>query len=269
MMANLRLNVAPVIGTTVAALLLACALPARAAFIQLTQDRILAASTSAQSMGAGPAPDNQRETSSALGSFDRALYSSSAAQAPPPNQGSSGGTASASQYAHYNPTAVNARMDLDVHAFHSGGSSTAGSETNWRTTFRVDTPTEFHLSGRVFLRDFGNLGTAGFNSWSFFFSGRPDAGGETVTFFGDGGGGPFVGADRPLDIRGMLQPGHVYTLGGLLTAGKSTEGGVGLDKRVTGFIDANLFFVPEPSGAAVLALAAGAAVLPRRRRRAV
>jgi hypothetical protein len=268
MMANPRLNV-PVIGTTVASLLLACAPPARAAFIQLTQERILVASTTAQAGGSSAAPDNQRETSSALGQFGRNFYASSFASAPPPGLDRSWGTTAASYFAHYNPTAINAGMDLEVSARHSGGSSTAAGETNWRTTFRVDTPTEFHLTGEVVLHDLGNLGSPGFNSWSFFFSGVPDAGGETVTFYGDGGGGPFTGADRDLDIRGTLQPGYVYTLGGLLTASKATDGGVGLEKRVTGHIDADLFFVPEPSGGAVLAMAAGAIVLPRRRRPAV
>jgi hypothetical protein len=245
-------------------MLLACALPARAAYLQLTQDRILVAHTTA-----GPTPvgttdeDNQRESSPALGSFNRAFSASSRFEAPPPSQNSSGATATASQVVNYNPTAINARLDLGVHAFHSGGASSAESQTNWRTAFRVDQPTDFHLVGDVLLQDFGNLGTAGFNSWSVSLIGAPDAGGEADFIYGNGGGGPFAGADQDIDVRGTLRPGYVYTFAALLTASKATEGGVGIDKRVTGRTDINLFFVPEPSAAAVLAL--GATLLLRRR----
>ena len=248
-----------VVATAVMVVTFVSATGARAAYIQLTQDRVLIAHTTA---GSSPIPttdgDNQRETSSALGSFNRAFSASSTYEAPPPSQGTSGATALASQVVNYNPTAINARLDLDIHAWHRGGASSAESWTDWRTTFRVDQPTDFHLVGDVLLRDFGNLGTPGLNSWFVSLIGSADA------HYVNGGAGPFWGADQDIDIRGTLRPGYVYTFSAQLTAFKATEGGIGLEKRVTGHADVNLFFVPEPSGAAALAL--GATLLLRRRR---
>lgn len=258
-------RITAVAALTSALLVVGYAPAASAAIIHLTQERLLVAHTTA-----GPSPlspthdDNQRETSPALGSFNRDLSASSTYQAPPPSQNGSWGTASVSQVVNYNPTAINARLDLAIRAWHAGGASSAEGQTNWRTTFRVDQPTDVHLVGEVVLRDFGNLGTTGSNSWSVFLTGAPDAGGEIHHVYGDGGGGPFAGADRDLDVRDTLRPGYVYTFGALLTAAKATEGGVGLDKRVTGHADVNLFLVPEPSAAAALLL--GATLMLRRRR---
>ena len=249
------------IATPVAAVLLACATSARAAYIQLTQERLLTAHTTAQ----GRDEDNQRESSAALGSFNRAFYASSTFEAPPPGREASWGTALASQVVNYNPTAINARLDLDVHAWHQLGTSTAEAWTDWRTTFRVDQPTDFHLVGDVLLRDFGNLGTTGSNGWGVSLSGSPDdAGAGPHLIYADGRFGPFAGGDQDIDIRGTLRPGYVYTFYAGLMSFKSTEGGIGLDKRVTGHADVNLFFVPEPSAAALLAL--GATMVLRRRR---
>ena len=250
-----RLIVAGVVASTV----LGFAAAAPAAYLQLTQDRVLTAHATASSLGSGSSADDPKtETSNALGSFDRSLTAS--ARVPRfnfPNEFAQAG-ASASQAVTYGPESIGGVFEISGFNGTLAPGEAAGSDAASQLTarFGVDKVTPFHFTGDASLQR-GGLGSLGTGSFTVAFNG--DGPGES--FYGDGG----IGGGRTIDVSGVLQPGHVYTLIAQINAGK---GGTGVSDEFQKEFNGNIHFtlaVPEPASAGALLTAGVLASLRRRR----
>jgi hypothetical protein len=236
-------------------------------YTQLDQTRSIEVAVSAKSpLSPAPATDGARETSDAIGSFSRSLQYAVTQQDPPPdfpNGGAASG--SAQQDVVFGETSIFGTVAARVDVSHSGGRSSALADSQFHTRFTVAQDTPFTLAGQISLTS-GGLGTVGQFSEAFLLTGQGPEPGQTESFkmiaiSGGNGGGTY-----PLDTTGVFHPGWVYSLNVQLMGAKTTEGTVGAQKLVIGQADFALT-VPEPTGAALLAFAAGALALPRPRRR--
>ena len=237
---------------------------ASAALIQLTQERALTANASA-GVGGAPVTDNKSEASAALGSFDRS-FTSHAQVGQPPGIGWAIGDAAASHALQVGPTSIAGTLAVDAHARHVGGTVAAEADSDWSTTFRVDQPMPFDLTGRLRM-DVSSVDHPGDFSLGLLFQRRADGSGSSELLYGfaiNGPGGLGARYDQPVNVSGTLEPGYVYTLITGLSGDTSPVSGPGADRHAFGDITFNLTAVPEPSAAAVLAL--GATLVLRRRR---
>ena len=244
---------AGIVGLTV----MGFAADAPAAYLQLTQERALSARATASVPGA-PVDDPKSETSTALGSFDRSFTASAAVPRPNWPGEFARADASAGQAVVLGGSSIEGQLRINgtTGTLAPGETASTAVFSRWTTTFTVDTPTPFQLSGHMSLQRDG-LGSPGTQAIVFSFSG---SGGES--FFNQGG----IGAELPIAASGVLQPGRVYTLNALLD-GQNSAGGSsdGFSKDVTGSINFSLA-LPEP-GSAVGLVGLGLLALVRRRRR--
>lgn len=241
---------------------------ASAAIIQLTQERSLTSEASAQV--SGPAvEDNKADASAALGSFDHS-FTSHAEAGQLPGIGVTA-DAAASHAVQVGPTSISGMLAGESHIRGAGLGvmSSAEGRSSWSTTFRVDQPMPFNLTGRLRMFAPPTSGTPTNYSLGFFFRRLADGASQEETLYirtisGSGSLGGGANNDEPVNVSATLEPGYIYTLIGGVGGDMRYDGGVGGEKTVVGDISFNLNAVPEPSAAG--ALAPGATLLLRRRR---
>ena len=263
-----RFRTIPAATVVLAAICVASAKAAVMPYTQLDQSRAIEVSVSATSrLNQTPVTDGERESSDVIGSFSRLMQYAVTAQDPPPNSPGGGAAAgSAQQEVVFGETAIFGTVAASVNASHSGGTSHALADSGFRTRFTVAQETPFTLGGQISLSSSG-LGTVGRYVEVFLLSGQGPEPGQSEFFAMIGNSGGNGGGTYALDASGVFHPGWVYSLNVDLLGEKSTDGGAGAQKNVTGRADFVLT-VPEPGGA-MLAFAACALALPRRRYRPV
>ena len=245
-----------------AILTITASIPAAAApYTQLTQTRILESRVYIGPPATPQEAEGDRQEFSALGPFSGSM--SYDLERPFSQTGPFGRTeASAAQEVNFGETAIFGSLDMNTHVMYVGGPAGGNANSTWNTTFQVDQETPFTLSGRARSSSFG-LGSVGTFTTGFVFYGTsPNNVREDFVLIGISGGNG--GVDQPLVASGVFRPGWTYHINATLAGGKSTEGGVGADKRAEGEIDFVLT-VPEPGGATVLASVAATFMLRRRR----
>lgn len=237
---------------------------ASAALIHLTQDRALTANTSAEVSGT-PVTDNKGETSAELGPFDRSLTSHAEAVATPPAMGRAVSDAAASHAVQFAATSITGALAADGHIQQAAGRPSAQVNSSWNTTFRVDRPMPFDLTGRLRMSAGPTTGSPVGYTLAFTFWRSDGTLNEPIYFYGSSGqaGLSGFGADEAVNVSGTLEPGYVYSMSATVAGNMQAEGTVGADKRVAGDISFSLTAVPEPSAAAGFAAFSGA--LLRRR----